>query len=254
MVNKKADTRVYLEWLADASCWACPIADQPWAALVGMVASVDGNLMPIRAENYHIEKSPQGESRIYWSGTDVERPGKVFALIAARPKPPGTFLKMPVPIVAPVAAAIAAGLISILIGMNNAEKKDDALAAQKIELSQCLSSLSSSTSEIASLEPYRSRAESLHNLFLTQPPDARITYLLGLSHAHRLEAIKRLSSNNNSLSQYLKSAEDAYIKSAIPDPRSSAAFTQGLAQGQIDSGYIFSLKSVTGLNEQSLGK
>ncbi len=241
MYDQASDTKVPLEWDANGNYWTFPLIEQEWAEFRGLLGRDDSGYSQIAKENYHIERSPGNEYRILWTAPSSERPGQAYGLVAVRPKPPATFLGIPLQVLIPIVTAFASAAAAFAVQTANGSFKQKPAAevcsesqewVPSAELGRCTSDLKAANSTNQALESCRKEEQALHDFILKRPSKDRLLYLLGRSHGQRLEAIKRLHKDEVTVRGIALQAEKAYVENVLVSDTSLLAFTKGKATGQ----------------------
>lgn len=280
MANDIVDTSVHIEWVEDGSYWECPLIGQRWAKFAGLVARTDDGLAKVDESLYQVEKHHSGEFRIRWMGEATPRPERAYAQVIAKPKPPGTFLSVPMPIVTPIVAALATAAAALLVQYvseqdgslspdeakfleNKLTRTEELLGRERerltelrVQLGASEANLSNEKAEVknllAKLTVYADQEEELHRLFIDDPETAKLSYVLGISHAYRIEVIKRLSDDDPQLKSMLTGIEEDYVRDTFADVNQSEAFTKGKAFGQEEAAKVFGLGETPVLGGQDV--
>jgi hypothetical protein len=252
--KEASDTTVPLEWDCACEAWYVPLLDHDWAELRGLLLRDASGVQRIADEDYQLERSPEGRHRVLWTAQGVARPDQVYALVAVRPKEPGTVRGIPLALVTPVVTAIAGALAALLVGApNKSESKlgpevaecrsaSEELQRRNGELQQINSDLQQ---KLAGLEPYRSAHEDEVEFVLKRPNRDRILYLMGESHGLRLEALRNILKQDSLARDIALQAEENYVSSALAKETNALAFTQGKTRGQKDAVRLLGLGELT---------
>ncbi len=276
MSNDIVDTSVPIEWIEDGDYWECPLIGQRWAKFAGLVARTEEGLSKVDDNLYQLERHHSGEFRIRWMGEANPRPEHAYAQVVAKPKPPGTFLGVPMPIVTPFAAALATAVPAAValffqfgslpdgaLSANDAQELQKKLKAKRdevITLEGQLETIADSLSAVQvkfgrvseKLAVYADREKVLHQIFLDDPEMAKLSYVLGISHAYRIEVIKRLTGDQAQLKSMLTGIEEDYIRDTFAELNHSNAFTKGKAIGIEEAGKVFGLGETPVLGGQDV--
>lgn len=250
MNYKTSDTRVTLDWDQEGGFWDCPILDQEWAELNGILAKEGASYTKIPDKYYHIERSSKGEHRVLWVGPDNERPLKSYALVAVRPKKSDIFIGIPVAILIPVVAAIATAIATISVKSATEPSGQGSIislceASQEwvssSSLTQCKNDINAVKLANSALDACRRDEQALHEFILPRPSKSRVLYLLGRSHGERLKAIERMHENQEFTREIALQAEKQYMENVLVRDYSSRSFTKGKDRGYDEAAKLLGL-------------
>jgi hypothetical protein len=231
-----------------------PLLDHDWAELRGLLRRDASGYQKIADEHYQLERSPDGRHRVLWTAHGIARPDQVYALVAVRPKAPGTVRGIPLPLVTPVVTAIAGALAALLVGAPN--KSESKPGPELAECQSAAKELQGRTGELqqinsdlqrklAELEPYRSAREDEVEFAVKRPNRDRTLYLMGESHGLRLEALRNILKQDPLARDIALKAEENYVSSALAQDTNALAFTQGKTRGQKNAVRLLALGELT---------
>lgn len=254
MSESSSDTTVYLEWSNESSAWLCPTLALPYCELRGVVTKFDAGSEQLPVNKYHLQKTPGSDPKIMWTGSTEDRPTSAYALIAVSPKPPGTFLGIPIAVFGPVVALVL-GLTGGWTANSTGTTKDDVsnLQAQiQVLIEEKSLAINKLQDQQDTLSPYQHVHKTEHNLLVQRPSEERVLYLYGMSHGLRIEAFGRDNKDNPVLKSGNIAAEKSYMNTLLGGAIDKEVFTKGKSMGQAAANRVLGLADPSAITVSSL--
>ena len=254
MSELSSDTTVYMEWSNESGTWLCPTLALPYCELRGVVTKSNTGSEQLPANKYHLQKTPGADPKIIWTGSSEERPTAAYALVAVTPKPPGTFLGIPVTVfgsVVTLVLGLTGGWAASLTGVTEKDIFELQAQIQTVteEKNQAINKLQDQQD---TLSPYQHVHKTEHNLLVKRPSDERVLYLYGMSHGLRMEAFGRDNKDNPVLKAGNIAAEKSYMKTLLGGGIDQDVFTDGKGIGQAAANRVLGLADPSYVTASSL--
>ncbi|MFV1873470.1 MAG: hypothetical protein ACMZ64_09140 [Oleiphilus sp.] len=187
-------------------------------------------MQKVDSDKYHIQRNDKGTHSIIWTSPE-EPPEKIWGLVAVKPKPPQTFLGLPLTLVNTVIAGSIGLLTGLLAALPNKQPPVKPGTISQVSESQ-LSSIDDLKVINEELMTQLKNQNDEVDTVIKLPSNARILYLFGKSHGTREQVIRHYFEYDDALKNLALNSEETYVRNMLGADADSWTFEEGKAKGR----------------------